>query len=99
MERSTNASRRSARQSGDKIRSTVSNPAVINLVELSSDSMEKKLDDFLSKVKDENAREGCFKKLDDHVNGLLDAVKIREKKRKSKWRSMACLNNCSSDCN
>lgn len=87
MEKVTKVSRRSARQSGDKRRSTESNPEVSNIVDvvdLSSGSMEKKLDDFLSKVKDDNARESCFRKLDNHVNGLLDAVKIREKKRKSK---------------
>lgn len=88
MEKANNkVSRRSARQPSDKRRSIdahseVSN--VVNVVDLSSGSMEKKLDDFLSKVKDENVREACFRKLDDHVNGLLDAVKLREKKRKSK---------------
>lgn len=87
MEKATKVARRSTRQSGDKRRSTESNPEVSNIVDvvdLSSGSMEKKLDDFLSKVKDENVMESCFKKLDNHVNGLLDAVKIREKKRKSK---------------
>ena len=95
MEKASKVSRRSARQSGDNYRPTFSykrpsadsNPEVLNvvsLVDLSTDSMEKKLDDFLNKMKNKNARETCFRKLDDHVNGLLDAVKIQEKKRKSK---------------
>lgn len=82
MEKATNISKGSIKQSSDEMRSIESNLVVSNV--LSSGSMEKKLDDFLSKVKDENTMEGCFRKLDDHVNGLLDAVKMREKKRKSK---------------
>lgn len=82
MEKATNISKGSVKQSSDEMRSIESNSVVSNV--LSSGSMEKKLDDFLSKVKDENTMEGCFRKLDDHVNGLLDAVKMREKKRKSK---------------
>ena len=88
MEKVSKVSRRSTRQSGDKRRSTESGSEVSNVVsvvDLSSGSMEKKLDDFLSKVRNESVRETCFRKLDDHVNGLLDAVKMREKKRKSKW--------------
>ena len=49
-----------------------------------NDSIDKKLNSFISKVQNDRVRENCFKKLDDHVNGLLDTVKIREKKRKSK---------------
>ena len=90
MERGGKVARRSARQFSDKRRPTESGSEVsnvINVVDLSSGSIEKKLDDFLSKVKDENVRENCFRKLDVHVNGLLDAVRMREKKRKSKFTS------------
>ena len=90
MQRGNKVSRRTARLSSDRRRYTESDSQVLNvvsLVDLSSGSIEKKLDDFLSKVKDENVRENCFRKLDVHVNGLLDAVRMREKKRKSKFTS------------
>ena len=87
METASKVSRRSARQSADKRRSIANDSEVLNVVsviDLPSDSMEKKLDDFLNKVKDKSVRETRFRKLDDHVNGLLDAVKLKERKRKSK---------------
>ena len=62
----------------------VINPTDCSTVASSKDdSIDKRLNSFISKVQNDRVRENCFKKLDDHVNGLLDTVKIREKKRKN----------------
>ena len=53
--------------------------------QLNTSIIDKKLDNFINRVQDENVRDNYFKKLDDHVNNLLDTVKIKEKKRKSKY--------------
>lgn len=77
----------------DDLKKEISNRAdqddcSINSLSLSTtvnDKFDEKLNNFLCKVKDDDARENCFKKLDDHINNLLDTVKLREKKRKSKF--------------
>lgn len=81
---------KSVKQSTDKKASVKNNKKILNVkINLNdsstSDSIDKKLDSFINKVKDENVRANFFKKLDDHVNNLLDTFKIREKKRKSKF--------------